>query len=71
MQINRCVCTGRTFADLLEQAERQGLSFEQLAERTGATHGCGLCRPYMRCAMRTGETVFHHILVDEPDTAAG
>jgi len=51
----------RTFAELRELAEREGLDERRLALRTGvcgAGGGCGTCTPYVRLTLRTGETVF-------------
>ncbi|MFW6061075.1 MAG: hypothetical protein ACODAQ_12915 [Phycisphaeraceae bacterium] len=63
--IDRCICTRRTFADLLAVARRDGLSLDQLAACTGASRHCGRCRPYLRRGLRTGETVFHQLLPAE------
>lgn len=71
--IDRCVCTNLSIAHLAELARREGYTHEQLIAATGAGDHCGLCRPYVRCALKTGQTVFHQILVDRPardETAA-
>jgi len=70
IHINRCVCTGTTFAALLETAAGRKLSLDQLVEETGASACCGMCGPYLRRAWRTGETVFHEILTDADEPAA-
>lgn len=73
MRIDRCLCTGRTFADLAAQAKREGLELDALmalprenggcgGTGEGATTRCGLCRPYLRAALQSGETVFHDLL---------
>ena len=69
MRIDRCVCTGVSFAGLLKMARQKGLSVEALGQRTGAGEGCGTCRPYLRRMLRTGQCVFHEPLTegDEPD----
>lgn len=54
MGVNRCVCHNVSFADLIALSRREGLSLQQLAERTGATTGCGSCGPYVRIALATG-----------------
>lgn len=56
MCVTRCVCHEVSFAELIELAEREGLSIEQLAERTGATTGCGSCKAYLRIALATGRS---------------
>ncbi len=65
MRIDRCICTDRTFAELIERTREEDWTFEQLALLSGASEGCGLCRPYLRRAYRTGQTVFHELLDDE------
>jgi len=71
MNIDHCVCINRSFRELGETARREGLSLDQLAECTGATEGCGMCRPYVRRMLRTGQTVFHEILTDDPSMEDG
>jgi len=66
MKIDRCVCANRTLADLVGEARREGLDFDQLCDRSGASQGCELCKPYLREAMKTGQTVFYQILVEPP-----
>jgi bacterioferritin-associated ferredoxin len=69
MPIDRCVCTGVSFAGLAGIARREKLSLEMLGRRTGAGEGCGTCRPYLRRMLRTGQCVFYEPLndADEPD----
>lgn len=55
MTVNRCICHDVTFATLIEMHRREGLDADQLAERTGCTTGCGLCLPYVRLAIATGQ----------------
>ena len=69
LHIDRCVCTQRTFADLLQQADAQGLSPPQLAEATGASACCGMCGPYLRRACRTRQVVFDRLLSDDDEPA--
>ncbi len=57
-EVNRCVCTGLSFADLKDRAERMGGGFEALRRETGCGEGCGLCEPYVRAMLRTGRTSF-------------
>lgn len=70
MRIDRCICTNSTFAQLLRRAREEGLTWEELSETTGAGHGCGRCMPYLRQALRTGQTVFHQIICDDEPVAA-
>lgn len=65
IHIDRCVCTQRSFASLLHQARTENLTLPQLIDQTTASEHCGLCKPYLRECLRTGTTVFHHLLPAE------
>lgn len=66
LQIDRCVCLNRRFADLLTDVRaRGGFTLAGLMRETGCGDRCGLCRPYLRRMLSTGQTVFHQII--EPD----
>ncbi|HEX7023312.1 MAG TPA: hypothetical protein VF187_00720 [Gemmatimonadales bacterium] len=56
------MCFDRDFADLLPLARTGGLDLTELTRRTGCGGRCGLCRPYLRRMLVTGETVFHQII---------
>lgn len=64
LAIDRCVCRRFPFADLLPLAHEHHWSLADLMRETGCGDQCGLCRPYLRRMLRTGETVFHEILTD-------
>ncbi|HEV8122842.1 MAG TPA: (2Fe-2S)-binding protein [Gemmatimonadales bacterium] len=64
LTINLCVCRNISFSELLSDARRQGWNLEELVRRTGCGAGCGLCRPYLRRMLETGETIFREILTD-------
>jgi hypothetical protein len=67
MVITHCLCTGQTFASLCDRARRESLNLEAAMAIPGlgaAGRRCGLCRPYLREALRTGQTTFHHIITD-------
>jgi bacterioferritin-associated ferredoxin len=64
MQIDRCVCFDLTFAFVLKDAREKQLTVEQVELSLGCGGGCGLCRPYLRRCLRTGETSFEHIITD-------
>ncbi len=66
LRIDRCVCRQRLFAELLPIARVGGWTLDQLTAETGCGGQCGLCRPYLRRMLATGETIFHQILVDAP-----
>ena len=65
MNIDRCVCTGLTFAHILHRARAAGWDLEGVRRELGAGGRCGLCRPYLRRALATGEVRFHEILLDD------
>jgi len=74
MRIDRCLCFGQTFAALADVADATGA--ETVAElQAHALFGrkCGLCHPYVRRMLRTGETVFHEVVTeaDEAEAPAG
>jgi len=65
VEITRCLCRGVAFAQLLPLARREGWNLDELMRRTGCGNGCGLCRPYLRRMLATGETVFRELLWEE------
>jgi bacterioferritin-associated ferredoxin len=56
---------GLTFEHLKAVAVREGLSFEQLRERTGCSTGCTTCEPYVRLMIKTGCTDFPVLSADQ------
>jgi bacterioferritin-associated ferredoxin len=50
------------FAVLLSLARAGGWTLDELTRETGCGAGCGLCRPYLRRMLATGETEFHQLL---------
>ena len=64
VSISMCVCRGVRFDALLPRARAAGWDLEALTRETGAQ--CGLCRPYLRRMLATGETTFHELLWDQP-----
>ncbi len=57
MGVDRCVCHDVTFAELRELVDAGVTDLEGLARHTGCGTGCGLCVPYIRVMLRTGQTV--------------
>ena len=55
MPVNMCVCWEVPFSRLIDLHRSEGLSLEQLGERTGCCTGCTTCEPYVRIALATGE----------------
>ncbi len=66
MNIDRCICTGITFAQALAKAEQEGWALEDLRRELGVGANCGLCRPYLKRELATGETVFHEVITERP-----
>jgi bacterioferritin-associated ferredoxin len=60
--IDRCICRNRRFEDLLPEARASSWSLNELTRVTGCGGQCGLCRPYLRRMLATGETAFDHLL---------
>ncbi len=54
--VERCICKDVSFARIAE-LRAEGYGFEQTVERTGCCTGCGLCEPYVRLVLQTGNTV--------------
>jgi len=65
VMVAMCVCRRVPFAVLLPLARVEGWGLEELAAATGCGAGCGLCRPYLRRMLITGETEFHELLREE------
>lgn len=67
MRIDRCICFAIPFEDLVTEARQQGVDDVPALQRIRPFGlRCGLCVPYVREALRTGETVFTRILRDDP-----
>ncbi len=64
LRIDRCVCRSRLFGELLPLARAGSWSLETLVTETGCGGQCGLCRPYLKRMLDTGETVFMEILTE-------
>ena len=67
LTIDRCVCRMQLFADLLPLARTRGFGLAELMRETGCGDQCGLCRPYLRRMLITGDTVFHEVIAPEAD----
>jgi bacterioferritin-associated ferredoxin len=68
IDIARCICRGVPFAALLPLARAGGWTLDDLMRETGCGAQCGLCRPYLRRMLATGENTFHEILTEPPAT---
>ena len=60
--VSRCICMRFPFDQLLPLARAEGWDFDALMRATGCGDQCGLCRPYLRRMLRTGETEFRELL---------
>ena len=63
--VTMCVCRRQPFAELLPRARAAGWTLPDLIRETGCGAGCGLCRPYLRRMLVTGETVFRELLTED------
>jgi bacterioferritin-associated ferredoxin len=63
--VSRCICRNTAFAELLPRARAQNWDLLALMQETGCGAQCGLCRPYLRRMLRTGETEFHQLLTED------
>ncbi|MDT0630227.1 (2Fe-2S)-binding protein [Rubrivirga sp. S365] len=72
MEIDRCLCFGVPFAHLADVASETGAAtVAGLQEHARFGQKCGLCHPYVRRMLRTGQTVFHEVVTDEDEPEAG
>lgn len=58
MGVNRCICNTVPFTVVKALVRDEALSLEQVMQRTGCCTGCGMCTPYVRMVMQTGEIDF-------------
>lgn len=64
--VSMCVCRGVSFGALLPRAWAAGWDLAAVMRETGCGAQCGLCRPYLRRMLATGETMFHELLWEDP-----
>jgi bacterioferritin-associated ferredoxin len=60
--VSRCICRNTVFADLLPRARASSWTLADLMRETGCGAQCGLCRPYLKRMLQTGETEFYQLL---------
>ena len=63
--ITMCVCQRMPFAGLLPLAREGNWDLADIMRETQCGAGCGLCRPYLRRMLETGETVFGEIITED------
>lgn len=54
--VTHCICHDLSFDALRERAQRDHLDIEALKNATGCCTGCGMCEPYVRLMLKTGQT---------------
>jgi bacterioferritin-associated ferredoxin len=64
LRITRCVCRDTSFASLLTLAGERQWTLADLVRETGCGAGCGLCRPYLREMLRTGQIEFSEVILE-------
>ncbi len=72
-QVTACICYRTNFYNLKLLAKANNLStVDEVAELTGCSTGCGLCRPYIATMLATGKTEFglddELVEAEEPST---
>jgi bacterioferritin-associated ferredoxin len=60
--VSQCVCRHFPFVELLQLARTRGWDLEGIVRETGCGDQCGLCRPYLKRMLQTGETEFHEVI---------
>ncbi|MBX3379822.1 MAG: (2Fe-2S)-binding protein [Phycisphaeraceae bacterium] len=55
MPVNRCICANVTFTELKKLADAGIRDLDELSRRTGCGTGCGMCIPYIRVMLATGQ----------------
>ena len=56
LAVNRCICAEVPFAELKRLADTGIRDLEELGRLTNCGKGCGMCIPYIRVVLATGET---------------
>ena len=62
VHVTRCVCRRIPFTTLLPLAREHAWALDDIMRETGCGDQCGLCRPYLRRMLATGETEFRDVL---------
>lgn len=63
--VSGCICKATSFEVLLPLARERAWDLFALMAETGCGAQCGLCRPYLRRMLRTGETAFTELLAPD------
>jgi len=62
--VTTCICRSVPFDRLWALARERAWTLEDLIRETGCGGNCGLCRPYLRRMLATGETTFGELLTE-------
>ena len=58
-KVTKCICYKRSFVEVIDYAEKQGLSsVDELKNHDFCSNSCGLCAPYVEKALETGQVEF-------------
>ncbi len=58
-RVNRCICHNRMFAEIKRYSQEHNItSVDELQEIDFCSTNCGLCIPYIKAMLETGETEF-------------
>jgi bacterioferritin-associated ferredoxin len=64
IRVSQCICRRVKFEQLLPLARQRGWALDVLMRETGCGDQCGLCLPYLRRMLATGETAFNELLTE-------
>jgi bacterioferritin-associated ferredoxin len=64
IRVTQCICRRVPFDRLLALARERGWALADIMRETGCGDNCGLCRPYLRRMLATGETIFSELLTE-------
>ncbi len=62
--VTMCICRSFPFERLLPLAQAHGWTLTDVMRETGCGAQCGLCRPYLRRLLETGQTAFTELLTE-------
>ncbi|MCW9705837.1 (2Fe-2S)-binding protein [Fodinibius salsisoli] len=58
-KVTRCICHGRTFKEVQAFARKHQIhSVEELQQHDFCSNGCGLCIPYIKEVLTSGQLSF-------------
>lgn len=69
MCVNRCVCFDVSFVRLKDHIEKHGGGLDEIQRTFLCGKGCGMCIPYIRRMIQTGETSMPVMLTEAADAS--